>query len=78
MDEVHEGGCLDNYDLKIDISDVDYKGVFPMLWFGIGVTPVGSQISTVIYHLPNLASITIEDKEGEIRIILKSWIIYNI
>ena len=40
-------------DLVIKLSTTDYMGKYPMLWLGVGVS-VGSQISTIMHHLPQL------------------------
>ena len=64
------GNCLDYFSLRVKLSDIDYIGRYPMLWFGVGISVVGSQISRIMHHLPDLPCINIDDKEGEMGIIL--------
>ena len=62
--------CLQSLDINIKFDDSDYEGYYPILWFGIGTTVLGSQLSTIMFHLPHLPCFTIDDKEGEMGVIL--------
>ena len=63
-DTVGLGNCLDNHDFEIEFSNQSYVGPNPMLWFGLGSSVFGSQMSTSMHHLQDLSSLLDHQRLG--------------